>query len=251
MKKLLLLLLPLLAFGQASSRAEYSPANTLSQTETQQGWRLLWDGKSTAGWTSAKASTFPAKGWEIRDGVWSVIPSGGKEGGGVTAGGDIITIEKFSNFELSVDFKISPGTNSGIKYFVAPELNKGEGSAIGLEYQILDDERHPDAKLGRNGNRTMGSLYDLIPPAKDKRVNPIGQWNTARILVRGDHVEHWLNGRKIVEYTRFTPEFRQLVSESKYHIWPHFGELKEGPILLQDHGDAVSFRNIKIRVLNP
>ena len=250
MKKILLLIIAT-AFGLVAARAEISAANTLSPTEVQQGWRLLWDGKSSTGWTSAKAPTFPATGWEIKEGVWSVVPSGGHEGGNGASGGDIITLEKFSNFELSVDFKIAPGTNSGIKYFVDVGLNKGEGSAIGLEYQILDDERHPDAKLGRNGNRTIGSLYDLIPAAKDKPVNPIGQWNTARIVVRGDHVEHWLNGRKIVEYTRFTPEFKKLVEESKYHIWPHFGELKEGPILLQDHGDAVSFRNIKIRVLTP
>ncbi len=237
--------------GFVSARAENLEQNTLSKDEVKQGWRLLWDGKTSTGWTSAKSATFPATGWEIKEGVWSVLPSGGKEGGSSTSGGDIITLEKFSNFELSLEFKIHPGTNSGIKYFVDPGLNKGEGSAIGLEYQILDDERHPDAKLGKNGNRTIGSLYDLIPAAKNKQVNPIGQWNTARIVVRGDHVEHWLNGKKIVEYTRFTPEFRQLVSESKYKIWPHFGEMKEGPILLQDHGDAVSFRNIKIRTLTP
>jgi len=194
------------------------------------------------------SDAFPTRGWEIRDGVWSVPPSG-IDGKGV--GGDIITTASFSNFELSVDFKISVGTNSGVKYFVDPALNKGEGSGIGLEFQILDDEHHPDAKLGRNGNRTMGSLYDLIPAAAGKKVNPFGQWNTARIVVRGAHVEHWLNGQKVLEYVRFTPEFRRLVAESKYRVWEHFGELPAGPILLQDHGEAVSFRNIKIRELTP
>ena len=236
----------LLVLGSLALQASDALPNSLTSAEKKAGWRLLWDGQTTRGWRSAKAPNFPAQGWELKDGVLSVLPSGGKEGG---VGGDIITEESFSNFELVVDFKISPGANSGIKYFVDPNLNKGEGSAIGLEYQILDDERHPDAKLGHDGNRTIGSLYDLIPPAKDKKVNPIGEWNTARIVVRGTQVEHWLNGQKIVEYTRFTPEFRQRVSESKYKIWPHFGELKEGPILLQDHGDPVSFRTIKIRVL--
>jgi hypothetical protein len=123
------------------------------------------------------------------------------------------------------------------------------GSAIGLEFPILDDGRNPEAKLGRNGNRTMGSLYDLVPAAANKIVKPIGEWNTARIVVRGAHVEHWLNGMRVLAYTRCTHEFRQLVAESKYKVWPHFGELKEGPILLQNHGDAVGFRNIKIRRL--
>jgi hypothetical protein len=182
----------------------------------------------------------------IRDGVLTVLPSDGREGG---VGGDIITVAKYSDFELKADFRITPGCNSGIKIFVDPELNKGPGSSIGLEYQILDDALHPDAKLGRDGNRTMGSLYDLYPPARDKHMNPMGEWNSARIISSGPHVEHWLNGQKILEYTRFTPEFRQRVKESKFKVWPNFGELHEGYILLQDHGSEVSFRNIKIRVL--
>ena len=226
----------------------YAAPNELSPQEKTDGWKLLWNGHDTTGWRSARTKEFPAHDWEIKDGELRVNPSGGREGG---EGGDIVTTEKFSNFELLVDFKIRPGTNSGIKYFVDPDLNKGPGSAIGLEYQILDDLRHPDAKLGRNGDRTMASLYDLIPASKDKKVKPIGEWNTARILVRGAHVEHWLNGEKVLEYTRFTPEFRELVRESKYKIWPNFGELKEGNILLQDHGDAVAFRNIKLRVITP
>jgi len=224
----------------------HAAPNELSAREKAEGWRLLWNGHDTTGWRSARSPQFPVQDWEIKDGELRVLPSGGREGG---EGGDIVTTEKFSNFELLVDFKIWPGTNSGIKYFVDPDLNKGPGSAIGLEYQILDDLRHPDAKLGRNGDRTMASLYDLIPASKDKKVNPIGSWNTARIVVRGAHVEHWLNGEKVLEYTRFTPEFRDLVNESKYKVWPHFGELQTGNILLQDHGDAVAFRNIKLREL--
>jgi len=222
--------------------------NTLTAHESAAGWRLLWDGRTSQGWRSARGAAFPAKGWQIRDGVLSVNPSGGHEGG---VGGDIVTVETFSDFELSVDFKITPGANSGIKYYVDPGLNQGEGSAIGLEYQILDDARHPDARLGKDGNRTLASLYDLYPAAATKKPAPIGEWNTARIVARGAHVEHWLNGEKVLEYTRFTPQFRADVQGSKYKIWPGFGEWRQGHLLLQDHGDSVSFRSIKIRVLPP
>ena len=225
--------------------------NRISPGEARAGWRLLWDGRTTNGWRSAKGPSFPAKGWAINDGILSVEPSGGGES---TNGGDIITTRDYSDFELSVDFRLTPGANSGIKYFVDPSLLKGEGSAIGLEYQLLDDERHPDAKMGRDGNRTLGSLYDLItarnlsdPDSPGKRINPPGEWNRALLVVRGNHVEHWLNGFKVVEYERGSPEFRQLVAMSKYAKWPRFGEGKSGPILLQDHGDRVDFRSIKLR----
>ena len=229
--------------------------NQLTDFEKSQGWRLLWDGRTTNGWKGAKLAGFPEKGWEIRDGVLSVLPSGGGE---ARNGGDIVTTEEFSDFELQLDFRLSPGANSGIKYFVDPTLLKGEGSAIGLEFQLLDDERHPDAKMGVAGNRTIGSLYDLIAATNlseadrtTKRVNPPGEWNRARIVVRGRHVEHWLNDIKVVEYERGTQMFRALVAYSKYRDWPRFGEYESGPILLQDHGDLVSFRSIKIRPLQP
>ena len=150
---------------------------------------------------------------------------------------------------LRLDFKITPGANSGIKYYVDTELNKGEGSSIGLEYQILDDELHPDAKLGsHDGSRTLGSVYDLIK-AENKYPKPIGEWNNAMIISKDNHVEHWLNGRKMLEYDRGTDDFRKLVSESKYKVWKDFGEFETGHILLQDHGNTVSFRNIKIKEL--
>ncbi|MGK6355452.1 DUF1080 domain-containing protein [Sphingomonas sp. DT-207] len=228
-------------------------ANQLTDAEQRAGWKLLWDGRTTSGWRSAKAQEFPSKGWSIRDGVLSVDGADGAES---TNGGDIITTHEYRNFELSVDFRLTPGANSGIKYFVDPDLLKGEGSAIGLEYQLLDDARHPDAKMGRDGNRTLGSLYDLItarnlsdPASPNKRFNPPGEWNRAVILVRGRRVEHWLNGFKVVEYERGSPEFRALVAQSKYAKWPKFGEWETGPILLQDHGNRVDFRSIKLREL--
>jgi hypothetical protein len=228
------------------------PANILTEDEKAAGWRLLWDGKTSDGWRSAKAEAFPAKGWEIKDGILTVHASGGAES---VAAGDIITRDRFTEFELMVDFRITPGANSGIKYFCQPNLDPvtgtgaraATGSAIGLEFQILDDLLHPDAKLGRDGNRTIGSLYDLITAAPTKKPNQIGEWNTARIMLKGKHVEHWLNGVKVVEYERGSPAFREIVATSKYKKIPGFGEWEDGHILLQDHGDRVSFRNIKIR----
>lgn len=226
--------------------------NQLSEHEVRKGWRLLWDGKTTKGWKSHKASTFPDKGWEIKDGILTVLESGGGESEG---GGDIVTVDKFSSFELKVEFMITEGANSGIKYFVNPDLNTGKGSSIGLEYQILDDKKHPDATKGVNGNRTLASLYDLIPasnlsvPSRNKPFNGIGKWNRAHIIVNGNHIEHWLNGFKVVEYERNNPMYRALVAYSKYKVWPNFGEAPQGHILLQDHGNTVHFRSIKIREL--
>ncbi len=226
-------------------------ANTLTAAEKSQGWRLLWDGETTHGWRSARSDLFPSAGWVIDNGVLTVLESGGGES---AKGGDIVTEERYANFELKLDFKITSGANSGIKYFCQPNLDPitGDGSktqtgsAIGLEFQILDDENHPDAKKGRSGNRTMGSLYDLITAHADKQYNPAGQWNSAHIIAKGQHVEHWLNGRQLLEYERSSPEFRAIVARSKYNKIPGFGEWKDGHILLQDHGNTVSFRNIKI-----
>ena len=217
--------------------------NTLSEREKTAGWRLLWDGKTSTGWRGAGMTEFPKSGWEINDGTLFTHASDGKEAAGV---GDIISREKFSDFELMVDFKITPGANSGIKIFVDPDLNHGQGSAIGPEFQILDDKLHPDAKLGTKGNRTMGSLYDMIPAPEDKKVNPVGEWNHAHIISKGKHVEFRLNGAKTAEFDRGSKAWRDLVAVSKFKVWPNFGELSEGHILLQEHGNQVFFRNIKI-----
>jgi len=221
--------------------------NSLSEAEIKSGWKLLFDGKTSKGWRGAYKEAFPTKGWEITDGTLKVLSSGGAESHN---GGDIVTVGKFSAFDLSFDFKLSSGANSGVKYFVTLSENN-TGSAIGLEYQVLDDSLHPDAKMGIKGNRTLASLYDLIKAEKTSRfIKQPGGWNTGRIVVYpNNHVEHYLNGVKVLEYERGSKEFRDLVAISKYKIWPDFGEAKEGHILLQDHGNEVSYRNIKIKVL--
>ncbi len=219
--------------------------NRLTIDERKNGWKLLWDGETAQGWRGARLDDFPDKGWVIENGELTVLATGGAES---AAGGDIVTIDTYGDFELKVDFKLTEKANSGIKYYVDTDLNKGPGSSIGLEYQILDDERHPDAKLGNHaGSRTLASLYDLIQADLNKPVNPIGEWNSAHILSKDNHVEHWLNGMKVLEYERKSDQYRKLVSESKYEKWPDFGEADQGHVLLQDHGDKVSFRNIKIR----
>lgn len=219
--------------------------NTVSEQEKKNGVSLLWDGKTSSGWRGAYKDKFPEKGWEIRDGMLTVLKSAGAES---ENGGDIVSQQQYGAFDLQFEFRLTEGANSGLKYFVT-ETEGNKGSAIGLEYQILDDEKHPDAKQGVVGNRTMASLYDLIPSLKIKRgLRPIGQWNNGRVVVYADNrVEHWLNGYKVVEYQRGTPIYNALVARSKYAAFPNFGMAEKGRILLQDHGDEVSFRSIKIR----
>ena len=230
-------------------------SNMLTAQEKADGWKLLWNGKNSDGWRSAKSENFPTHGWDIKDGLLIVHENGGEESAG---GGDIITRKRYANFELAVDFKITAGANSGIKIFVQPNISPVDkvtgkptaiGSSIGLEFQILDDLRHRDAKLGHDGDRTIGSLYDLIPAPKDKKILPVGEWNHARILSQGKHVTFWLNGEKTVEFERGSPEFRKAVEASKFKDIPGFGEWADGHILLQEHGGEVSFRNVKIREL--
>jgi hypothetical protein len=221
--------------------------NNLSEAEKKNGVSLLFDGQTTNGWRGAYKDKFPDKGWEVKDGTISVTPSGGAES---TNGGDIVTVNEYGAFILQFDFKLTEGANSGVKYFVTESENNA-GSAIGLEYQVLDDEKHPDAKLGVVNNRTLASLYDLIPSSREPRARrPIGEWNRGMVVVYPDNrVEHWLNGWKVLEYQRGAAYYTALVARSKYEKWPDFGMAPKGHILLQDHGDKVSFRSIKIQEL--
>ena len=232
MKKLFIISLSAILFtGMAQAQLPELTAN-----EKAEGWKLLFDGKTSTGWKSYRANRpFPEKGWVIENGVLTSDPAG--------RAGDIITEEEFSDFELTLEFKITKGANGGIKYFILP------GTNLGCEYQILDDENHPDAKLGKPGTRLQGGLYDVIAPAKDKKGSPIGEWNNARIISKGMHVEHWLNGKKIVEFERGSAAFQAAKTESKFNTNEQWATPAQSPILLQDHGDVVSFRNIKIRKL--
>lgn len=219
--------------------------NTLTDYEKKEGWKLLFNGHNSDGWIGTNQKSFPEKGWVIKDGELTILESDGSES---LTYGDIVTKDQFSAFDLSFQFKLSEGANSGVKYFVTLK-EENSGSAIGLEYQILDDKKHPDAKKGKNGNRTLSSLYDLIT-ANKQYTRKSGDWNQGRIVVYpNNHVEHYLNGTKVLEYDRGSETFKNMVSESKYKDWVNFGEAKKGHILLQDHGNQVSFKSIKIKKL--
>jgi hypothetical protein len=220
--------------------------NSLSDQEKKNGYTLLWDGRTAVGWRAPYSDKFPDQVWEIKDGTLTVKPqpAGSKHS-------DIVTEKEYSAFDLQFEFRLTDGANSGVKYFVV-ENEKLKGAAIGLEYQILDDDRHPDAKQGAAGNRTQASLYDLIPAIQNNRgKHKVGEWNWGRIVVYPDkRVEHWLNGYKVVEYQRGSPVYNALVARSKYAEFENFGMAEKGRILLQDHGDEVSFRSIKIKELH-
>ena len=225
--------------------------NTISDAEKAQGWRLLFDGSTANGWRGALKTAFPESGWTVGNGEICVMAANGAE---AKNRGDIVTTDEFSAFEFQADAKLTTGANSGIKYFVTEKIDAKGGSALGLEYQLLDDVVHPDAKLGAAGNRTLASLYDLIPrgpmPGGLAVVPKIGEWQHARIVVTPENqVSHWLNGIKVVEYERGSPLFKALVARSKYAELEGFGLAPSGRLLLQDHGNAACFRSIKVRPL--
>ena len=227
------------------SRAAVQP-NTLTSAEKAAGWKLLFDGKTWNGWRGFRREKVPVEGWMIEDGAIKHLAGQGEQS---QQGGDIITVGQYDNFELQIEWRISPGANSGIKYLVAEEMVKSGYSGIGFEMQVLDDDRHPDAKMGKGGNRTAGALYDLIAP-ENKVLQPVGEWNQVRLIIRGNLVEHWLNGTKVVEYELGSPQLKSLIAESKYKNVAGFGDVRKGHILLQDHGNEVWFRNIKLRELH-
>ncbi len=208
--------------------------NTLTAKEKAAGWKLLFDGKTTDGWRVYEKQGTP-EGWKAVDGVLTRVS---KEG-------DLITADEYENFVLSIDWKISEGANSGIFYH-GIEKDNDPIYYSAPEYQLLDDDRHPDGKNGPT--HQCGANYDLIAPS-EKLCKPIGEWNTTRIIVRGPHVEHWLNGKKIVEYELWSDSWKQLVAKSKFSKWPGYGMAKKGHIGLQEHGFKVEFKNIKIKEL--
>lgn len=199
-------------------------------------WTTLFDGKTLKGWRKASKDAPPDSAWSVKNGELIFDPSTGH-------GGDIVTAKSFKNLDFSVEFKVSEGGNSGIKYFLLPN------SSLGCEYQVIDDLKHADAKLGINGNRKTASLYDVMPSNTSKLYKPAGQWNTARIVARGNHVEHWLNGGKVLAYERGSESFKKAIGESKFKTTKGFAEATSSPILLQAHGDKVSFKNIQIKEL--
>lgn len=236
---ILLLFVLLLSLQCSAEKKELNSTPGIKKSD----WIALLNSNLTDIWQSVSKDEFPKEGWEINGGVLTV-----KAKTDSTLGGkDIVTKNNYSNFELELEVKLTQGANSGIKYFVTNDFPGYVGSYLGLEYQLIDDEMHPDASLGNNNNRTMSSLYDLIPPSKDKIVYPPGKWNKVKILVDGNHVEHWLNGLRVLEFDRKSDSYRQLVNLSKYNKFVNFGETNKGRILLQGHNDEVSFREIKIK----
>ncbi|MFD3002376.1 family 16 glycoside hydrolase [Pontibacter toksunensis] len=220
--------------GSSSAQAD----NTLTKKEKNAGWVSLFDGESMDKWRGFKKDNVP-DAWQIEDGAIALTGKGG---------GDIVTKEEYKDFELMLDWKISEGGNSGIFFNVSEDPKFQYTFQTGPEVQIIDDERHPDAKQGKNGNRKAGTNYDLHP-LSEPAVKPAGEYNTVRLVVKNGHVEQYLNGKKVVEYTLWSPEWERMVKESKFASMPEYGTYKSGHIALQDHGDKVWFKNIKIRPL--
>ena len=239
-----------LAAGTATAQGP----NTLSRAERAAGWRLLFDGETLAGWRGLGYDSVPTAHWRVTRGSIEKIASGNVAkiaDGQPAAGGDLMTTDTFRDFELSFEWRVTPGANSGVKYNVSEEFSLAHASnhaALGFEYQVLDDSLSDDNKIS---SHLAGSLYDLIPPNGAKRLAPVGQWNTSRIVFQGRHGAHWLNGEKIVEFYLGTPRMDSLLAKSKYHTIPGFADRRDGHIILQDHGDQVFYRSIKIRELKP
>jgi hypothetical protein len=225
--------------AQCVNKDKQQAAEPVKETE----WTILFDGSGTNHWRDIESEQFPEHGWVVEGDVLTVL--GEKEG--EPGGHDIISKKRYANFELELEARLTEGANSGIKYQVTDDFPGKEGSFLGLEYQLLDNERHPDAQNGRDGNHKMAALYDMIPPPGDLTIHPPGEWNKVRIILDGNRVEHWLNDEIVLEFDRKSLAFRELVSLSKYKDLENFGELDEGHLLLQGHGNDVSFRNIKIR----
>jgi 3-keto-disaccharide hydrolase len=201
-------------------------------------WKVLFDGKSTDAWRGFQRDSFPSKGWVVENGTLKTVVGGDKV--------DLITKDKYKDFELELEWKVAPGGNSGVMYDVSEKDNQKETYYTGPEMQILDDDLHAD---GKNSKTSAGALYALVAPV-GKTLKPVGEFNQARLVKKGNHVEHWLNGKKIVEYELGSPELMKLIAESKFKDMPHFAKEGEGHIALQHHGQEVWFRNVRIRRLS-
>jgi len=243
------LLLALVAQGTLSPPA---PLNGLTAAERAAGWRLLFDGRTLRGWRGLGYDSVPTAHWVVVEGAIKKIASGNVPklpDGQPQSGGDLMTVQTFGDFELTWEWKVTPGANSGLKYNVSEELslaNAPNHAALGFEYQILDDDRHPDGKLP---SHRAGALYDLLPPSDKKHVQPVGEWNRSTIIFRGQHGEHWLNGERIVAFDLGTARMDSALAASKFRSIPGFATRRKAHIVLQDHGDEVYFRNIKVREL--
>lgn len=237
-------------FGVAVATAQQP--NQLTAAERAAGWRLLFDGKSLAGWRGLGYDSVPTAHWRVVDGAIVKTPTARvrrQADGQPAAGGDLMSIESFRDFELAFEWRVTPGANSGVKYNVSEQLSLAHAAnhaALGFEYQVLDDDRHPDGKIA---SHRSGALYDIIAANAAKQLRPVGEWNSARVVLRGNRGEHWLNGAKVVEYDLGTARLDSLLAQSKYRPIPRFAERRPGHIVLQDHGDEVYFRSIKIREL--
>jgi sugar phosphate isomerase/epimerase len=232
-------------------KQKYSSAtNTLTQEERKEGWELLFDGKSTNLWRGINQESFPATGWKVENGNLVACAEGSTE---AVTGGDIITKKQYGSFILKWEWLMeTKGGNSGLKYFVQEGIGNNKGYGFGLEYQLLDDKNHPwmlEGKMKPNDYHTLGALYELYSASPEKHPNPLGTWNESMIVCKGNHVEHWLNRQKILEYGRSSNDFKQKIAASKFKDVPGYGLLPQGHILLQDHGSIISFRNIKIKPL--
>jgi hypothetical protein len=212
------------------------------------GFEALFDGKTSKGWRGINSNHFPEKAWEIKNGHLIVNANDGAESGN---GGDIITIEKFEDFELQWEWKmLTKGGNSGMKYYVEERKLENAKHGIGLEYQILDDPNHEwmlNGKMTPCDNHTLGSLYEIYPASCDKEPRLLGEWNSSKIISKKGNVEHWLNGKLILSFNRFSDDFKQKVSQSKFKEYTNFGQIKEGHILIQDHGSVVHYRDLLIK----
>jgi hypothetical protein len=235
----------------ATLGAQEPMPNTLSPAEKEAGWRLLFDGKTINGWRAYRASK-SGQHWVIEDGCLKNPKGTGRP---ETGGGELLTTEQFLDFDFLFEWRIAAGGNSGLIYFVkerlghaGPRMFRGDDGTgpVGHEYQLLDDERHPDAQTP---SHRAGALYALISPNSAKHLKPAGQFNQSRILVQGKHVEHWLNGAKILEYELESPALMGLIAGSKYKDLPGFGTKFKTALQIQDHGDEIWFRNLKIRSL--